>query len=329
MRSMKFIPGFLLILAVLSQALTADAQPVRIHASSDSLRAGAVFELYILFDNPGPFDRIVFPDSSAFSDPLEFRGRMRAVNRAGSDSVRYSLQFFGSEDFWLDGLFVKAVKDGDTLRFDIPEMPFYFKSTLDGSADLRPLKPIFAFKGPILPWVLGGLLLLAIAIAAYFIIKKMKNREPVVERPAPVIKPFHDPGRSLESGIDLLEEEFHTRKITDEAFYVRAGDLVREYYEKVHKFPAMEQTTREVIAEVHKTTSSQAHINRVRDILRECDLVKFARMQTSGEKMNDMLTNLRRFADAVLKEDEHLILAMKKRHEMAMRKLLEETEETT
>lgn len=307
------IAGFItILLMILLLSQSAESQPVRVHTSMDSLAAGQIFDLYVIFDNPGNFDRVMLPDSTAFADPFEFRSRSRGLTRAGSDSVRIRLQFFGTKDTLLTGLTARGISGQDTTLFDIPDYPVYFVSLLGEDAEMKPLKPIFGFPGSIWCWILLILFLALIAAGLFYYLKKFRQEpEPIPEPKPVVIPPFIHPGKQLEDGIDALERDLNHNNIPYESFYIRAGDLIREYYEETHHFPALEQTTREVINEIRHLTTSQKFINMIRDILNECDMVKFARFIPGENQMAEMIIKLRSFANEALKHDDRIFLSLR------------------
>ncbi len=304
------------------------SQPVRISSDSDSLKAGQLFNLHIIFDNPDRFDRIMMPDSTFFSEPFEFRNRTRGLTPAGSDSVSIRLQFFGNEDTLITDLYALGISGADTTLFEIAEYPIYFRSILDEDDVKRPLKPIFEFTRSILPYILGFLLLMAILLVAYYYYKKYFPDEEEPEPKEPIkIPPFYHPGHALTAGIDRLEQDLHNKDVEVEEFYIRSGDLIRTYYEEVHGFPALEQTTREVLQEISVIYSSVKFTQFVRGILQECDLVKFAKFTPEFDQMGEIIVKLRTVADEVQRQDDHIIMAKKAEYNKKVLEIMREREE--
>jgi len=280
-------------------------QPVRIHASHDSLHAGAMFDVFIVFDQPGNFERVILPDSASFQNPFEFRNRVRRLTRAGSDSVRIRLQFFGTADTVLTGLAAFGITASDTVRFEIADYPLFFRSLLYEDADMRPFKPIFQFDRASWLWIILILILIIAALVWYFYLRKKPI--PIEEKTVEEIKapePFIHPLEALENGITELENDLQNGDISPDLFYVNAGDLVRMYIERTHKQPAMEQTTREVIRDFRSLTTNNRLINHIREILQECDMVKFAKFTPDYDLMAEMIVKLRHYASIVSREDD-------------------------
>lgn len=306
-------------LLFLSGLNNVSSQPVRIHTSQDSLHVGALFDVYIVFDNPGNFDRIILPDSTSFSEPFEFRNRVRALSRSGSDSVSIRLQFFGTTDTVLTALSAYGIKASDTLRFEIADYPLFFRSLLSDDSEIRPFKPIFEFDTTSLIWLFLLLFIIVVVLIVYFYkkTKSLPEEKPlVVQRAEP--EPFIHPLEALKSGISELEKQLLNNSISYDLFYVTAGDLIRIYIQRTHHQAAMEQTTKEVIRDFRGLTTNNRLINLIREILQECDMVKFAKFSPDTSLMMEMVTKLNNYAIIVSEEDatiyNSLLLAYEKKY---------------
>jgi len=309
-------------------ASAAVSQPVRIHSNTDSLRVGQLFDVYVVFDNPATFQRIVLPDSTSFSDPFEFKNRSRGLTAAGSDSVRIQLQFFGSKDTLITGLEAFCITDTDTLLFEIADYPIYFVSTVPDESELRPLKPLFAFAGSIWPWILAIAVLLIVLLSLYYYRKKRQQKPEPKPEPEPVSIPhFVHPHKQLIDGITKLEMELQKGNIEYQTFYVQSGDLIRQYLESTHSFPAMEQTTREALQNMYRITTNNRLINQTRDMLQEADMVKFAKFIPDFDRMAEMIVKLRFFADQVRRDDDLIFRKLQAEHNQKYR--VQQTGEVT
>lgn len=287
------------------------AQPVRISSDVDSLRAGQRFEVYIVFENAQEnFNSVIFPDSSAFEDPFEYRDAARGITPEGGDSLRVSLQFFGSEDATLPETTAFGIADGqDTTAFAVPELDFYFTSTLAEDANLRPLKPLFEFSRSWWPWISGGLLLVALLGGGYYYWRRyLKNRPPEPEpepyRPPP---PFVNPLQELEKEITALRRLWDTTAPDLEEIYVKSSQAVRRYYRAVYRFPALEYTTREVVRELEKRRLNQGYMADVRGLLNESDMVKFARFSPDAAQTEAHIAKAEKLLKYVQTHDREMI----------------------
>jgi LPXTG-motif cell wall-anchored protein len=150
--------------------------------------------------------------------------------------------------------------------------------------DLRPLKPVIALplSWPRWPlWVLLGLLVLALAL--YFWRRRRRRSVPAVaivdRRPCDVI--------ALEALADLRASGL-ARRGDLMGHYVRLTDIVRPYLERRFGFPAVDQTTGEILATVgpvlgHEDPVRAAELEReLERLLNSADLVKFAKAEPAA-----------------------------------------------
>ncbi len=315
----RLLPGIavLLIAGFFLSAVPAEAQPVRISVSNDSLRAGQLFDVFIVFEGSRDFDSIIFPDSSAYSDPFEYIGSSIGLNAQQHDSLRTRLQFFGSENDTLSGLFALGIRDADTLLFELPDVAIHFRSSLAEQEELRPLKPIFSFGMSLLPWIIGFLLVTALLVAGYYIKKRYFPPKPEGEpeaafEPPP---PFINPADYLSDEIAALRGMLRNSEPDDDTFYVRLGDAIRAYFERVYGFPALEQTTREVSRDLKSRRIDTELLNETSALLQECDMVKFAKTERDNAAMLADLNRLEQLARKYSMHDSRLLMQLRLEHE--------------
>jgi len=121
----------------------------------------------------------------------------------------------------------------------------------------------------------GLLILIAIAVILYFVLKDKPTHEEIISR----IPPF-----------DLAKQrlkELDSRKLLKQnrikLYYVELTDIVRSFIERELNIPALESTTDELIETITDFNSS-SNLNipketllRLQELLKEADLVKFAK----------------------------------------------------
>ncbi|MCH8556397.1 MAG: hypothetical protein LAT84_01185 [Balneolia bacterium] len=312
-----YLTCFLVSAELLFSTDQAWSQPVRISVSDDSLRAGQLFDVYIVFEGSREFDSIIFPDSSAFSDPFEYRSSAIGLNAQQHDSLRTTLQFFGSSTDTLSGMFALGIREADTLLFDLPDITLFFKSKLAEEEELRPLKPIFSFGISLLPWIIGILLLTVLLGAAWYIKKKYFPPKPE-PKPQPAFEPpppFINPIDSLSDEITALRGMLKNGDPDDDVFYVRLGDAIRAYFERVYDFPALEQTTREVTQALKSRKLEEQLLQRTVKLLQDCDMVKFAKTGRNRMQMEEDLSRLEELASLFRTNDSRLLMQLRLEHE--------------
>jgi hypothetical protein len=81
-------------------------------------------------------------------------------------------------------------------------------------------------------------------------------------------------------------------------FYTRLSDVLRRYVELRYHLPAPEQTTAEFLEAMRQAPPWQPEQQgRLRNFLEQCDLVKFARAQPSGEECRKVAEIARAFVE--------------------------------
>ena len=125
------------------------------------------------------------------------------------------------------------------------------------------------------------LAIIAGLILTFFIWRYYKNRpsdeeEEILEE----IIPAHI--LALEKLQDLLKSE-KWKSEEKKAYYSDLTDTVRTYLENRFDIHAMEQTTREIINDLKYASISEEDKVYLRKILREADMVKFAKFTPSDE----------------------------------------------
>jgi hypothetical protein len=258
------------------------SQTLKQDVSADSLKAGDILNFSITLKKDRTYDRIIFPDSAGFTENFELRNRRRYRVSDFVDSLSYKLQFWATENDTFPALPVQLIAGGDTTTMYTEAVIIPFQSTLQSEdEDLRPLKPIFAFAAAWWPYLLGLLILLIAAGIGYYVYKKYKEQpEP---EPAPEFKPqpFLNPLKELENNLRQTQNISPETEQQFNHFYIKLGDAIRRYFEQMYRIPALESTSREIIRELDRRAIDERMVEQTRIVLREADMVKFAKFTPS------------------------------------------------
>lgn len=121
----------------------------------------------------------------------------------------------------------------------------------------------------------GLLLLIAIAVILYFVLKDKPTHEEIISR----IPPFDLAKQRLQE----LDSRELLKQNRVKLYYVELTDIVRSYIERELNIPALESTTDELMETISDFNSS-SNLNipketllKLKELLREADLVKFAK----------------------------------------------------
>jgi hypothetical protein len=141
--------------------------------------------------------------------------------------------------------------------------------------------------GEVLPWVLLGLIVIILAWLIVKLIRRLKKEKkeetkPVVSEPAHVIA-FRE--------LSLLRDEQLWQKGETKKYYIRLTEIVRQYLENRYSVNSLEMTTSETLdALVKKGFKKNESYNRLRSVLNQADLVKFAKYRPDPVE-NDTVFN--------------------------------------
>ncbi len=161
--------------------------------------------------------------------------------------------------------------------------------TAKGIADVKlPYDTPLTFK-EILPWLLWGLLaLILIGGGLYFYFKySEKNRQKHfvhIPKELPHIIAYRE--------LDKLKEEKLWQKEKYKLFYSRLTEIIRIYIENRYTFPAMEQTSDEILSIFDKSQYIDGEsFEKLKQILYTADVAKFAKAEPLPEENEMSFTN--------------------------------------
>lgn len=176
----------------------------------------------------------------------------------------------------------------DTLYGDTDNLlsvgTFVIDSTSQAPYDIKPQKTLRFRFGEISGYLLWSLAaLLALAAAVYGLVKMLERRGRNIRslfQPAPPV-PAHV------AAIKALEE-LHNRKLWQsgkcKAYYSALSDILRTYLSGRYGIGAMEMTTDEIAGAVKGSGMSAKSTADLLTVLRDSDLVKFAKFEPDEEQ---------------------------------------------
>ncbi|MDO8317565.1 MAG: hypothetical protein Q7T12_08590 [Flavobacterium sp.] len=268
-----------LLLLMLSTAVFAQQKQVVTSIDTTKNKIGAEFKLSIK-TTVDTSSKVIFPKLKNFGaleviqsypiDTVKMDGRYELIKKYGLtqfDSGRYVVPsikiFINSKPFLTDSLLVEVANvQVDTLKqkmFDI--------------------KDIAPADNPIGNWwkyLLIIALIIGIGAFIYWFIKKRQEKKLQEEI-------YKTPIEKATTLLDTLEKKELWQKGEVKAYYSELTDIARNYIEEAIEIPAMESTTSELIQGLRaasvkkKMTLSQEIIENLERVLKQADLVKFAK----------------------------------------------------
>jgi hypothetical protein len=266
--------GALLLLATGATATRDDvARAIRVErwAAADSVTVGQ--RLYVSY-------AATYPESLTLLPPEQFdTGNCRLVSvewRDRSDAGARIKQAdlvvlpVGLENAHLPAApFFFLLPAGDTLIAFSDEIDIPIRQLTGAESEPQPLKPQWeAPASYLIHLLIGGLVLLA-AIALWLWLRWRKKR-PVIEAPEPELPADYVALKALAEieRMDLLKGGRYKR------YYTLVIDVVRHYLERRYGVQTMDRTTDEILSDLD---SRRSRVDGLEPLLREADLVKFAK----------------------------------------------------
>lgn len=176
--------------------------------------------------------------------------------------------------------------DGNENEISSDQIKINVKSVekLPGEGDdIRPLKETVDIRGGFNIWaIIILILLLAIGVVIFFYFKRKKN---IQKTPSEPPRPAEE--IAMEELKALLDMKLIEKGMVKE-YYIRLSDIMRKYIEGRYKIFAMEETTWELYQEMRVKRIERKHVDKIRDFLEDCDLVKFAKYIPTKKEIGEV-----------------------------------------
>lgn len=241
---------------------------------------------------------------------LEAAQGLEILQRSAVDTVsrdpllvleqRFLITAFDSGEYRIPPLILVAGTSADSIATN--ELMLTVKSLpVTKEAELQPIKDIVLEKAKLedfLPYIFLVLLLVGAAVAFWAYRRRVQNK-PVIP-PAPPLTPYEQAIQKLEA---LAKTGYHSTQPL-KPFYSELTYILREYLEHQFHWPALESTTREIERELAKRFSDQQTYAGLVYMLRQADLIKFAKASPAVDQQAD-LGLVRSFVEATNPHNEN------------------------
>jgi hypothetical protein len=285
---MKRVLGILVSFLLFTSIFSSTAQEVKVKASMDtsSILIGQQVDLKLSV-NIAAGKKLVWPligDSIAPG--------VEVVNKSKIDSV------FSADKKNLDLLMRLRITSFDSGIHVLPLIPFYDNDSRDSASIIARTESLMlnvqtvmvdtnrAFKdikGPLgipitfkemLPWILGGIGILAvIGLVVYYFIRRKKNKPILFFAPKPELPPHVAALEDLEKL--RVAKLWQMGRIKE--YHTALTDILRIYIERRYQVMAMEMTSDEIVSALKYSKLPKEANAALNDILSLSDLVKFAK----------------------------------------------------
>lgn len=270
---------FYLLVLLFSSAVFAQQKQVVTSIDTIKNKIGAEFKL-TLKTTVDTSAKVVFPKLKNIGalevirsypiDTVKKNDRYELIKKYGLtqfDSGRYTIPsikiLINKKPFLSDSLLV----DVANVKVDTLQQKMY---------DIKDIVPVENTTGNWWKYLLALVIILGIVALVYIYIKKHKKKK--IEEEI-----FKTPIEKATSLLNNLEKKELWQKGEIKAYYSELTDIARNYIEEAIEIPAMESTTSELILGLRaasvkkKMTLSQETIENLERVLKQADLVKFAK----------------------------------------------------
>lgn len=208
----------------------------------------------------------------------------------------YIVTTFATGEFIIPSLKIRYKdldgKEGEAISGEIKINVKSIRRRPDDKDDIRPLKGPVEIKERFSIWPLILLVLLFIAGISIFIYFKKKRHIDQI----PLAPPRPPEEIAMEELRALLEMQLIEKGMVKE-YYIRLSDIIRRFIEARFKIFALDRTTWELYQEMRLKRIKRLYVDRIRDFLEECDLVKFAKYIATQKEIEEAYNQAREIVE--------------------------------
>ncbi len=222
-------------------------------------------------------DSIIFPNPKDTIGPMEIISKSKISSENQNDSLLKKQEFiltkFDTGLFMLPPLRIEINGEGS---YSQPKMVKVIELPLDtiqkGFYGIKALMEEPYTFAEIAPYILGGILVLAlIAYAVYRWYKREKKQKPIAKT-----KPIPPHIQAIED-LQILDKRELWQKGKIKKYYSELTDILRVYFEHRFQMNAMEYTSQEILYHIDKRLISKENYQHLEELLFQADMVKFAK----------------------------------------------------
>ncbi|WP_040473656.1 hypothetical protein [Flavobacterium frigoris] len=268
-----------LLILLLSTAIFAQQKRLETSIDTTKNKIGAEFKLTIK-TSVDTLSKVIFPNLKNIGalevirsypiDTVKKEDRYELIKEYGLtqfDSGKYSIPsikiFINSKPYMSDSLLVEVAN----VQVDTLKQKMY---------DIKDITPVKSSLGNWWKYLLIVALFLGIGVLVYWLVKKQQKKK--IEEEV-----YKTPIEKATSLLNSLEKKELWQKGEVKEYYSELTDIARNYIEEAIEIPAMESTTSELILGLRaasvrkKMTVSKETIENLERVLKQADLVKFAK----------------------------------------------------
>ena len=237
---------------------------------------------------------------------IEKAEKIEMIQKSGLDTINQSDDFiltqriiltsFDSGYHWVPPIPVTYIQDGKKKTVKTNNLPITV-STIPIANDTTAIAPIKDIRREplkfqdLLPYLLGGGLLIGLAALVFFLLRRRQMQPDgsgrvTVQIPAHII---------AQEKLEKLRSAKLWQQGKIKQFQSELTRIVREYLENRFGISALESTTEETLEKVQALQLEEGWVDKLRDMFRIADLVKFAKASPPADFHDQVLDDAERF----------------------------------
>lgn len=167
---------------------------------------------------------------------------------------------------------------------------------VDTTTAIKPIKGIrdvpLRFRD-ILPYILGGILLIIIVLGILYYLRKRKGKAPVFSSPP---RPQLPPAEEALQRLEELEDKKLWQHDQHKKYYIELTAIIRHYIERRYEVEAEELSSSETLEQMRSLTNEDS-LQHLKILLERADLVKFARLTPMPDENHQAYQSARAFVE--------------------------------
>lgn len=155
---------------------------------------------------------------------------------------------------------------------------------VDSARQIQPIKGLLevplTFR-ELLPYILGGVGILALGGLGYWLYRRWKRRQ---AQPTDTAEKLQLPHEKALANLEALEAQQLWQQGYIKEYHDQLTDIVRDYLERILEIRAMELTTSEIMEALANKPLSSEQQRQLRELFTMADMAKFAKAQPSSDE---------------------------------------------
>ena len=161
---------------------------------------------------------------------------------------------------------------------------------------LRDIKPPLEVSESLLPHIIGAVVILGLIAASVWLYLQKRYQTLAVSEDEMIDVPL--PHEVAYERLEAIETSDLLARGDMEMYHTQVAHALREYISARYRIPALELTTTALLQAMLRAEIGDEYIDRVQQVLANCDMVKFATYQPRVSEASARIDDARRIVDA-------------------------------